>query len=71
MTKQEMSEKTVQKYRFEDLAELYLDKDQQVEFDDELDSQSDSEKDDSEDRESTGLLPGYTADGLRIRSQKS
>ena len=50
------AQKTMLTYKFEDLAELYVDKDDQgCEFDDELDSQSNSDGDYSdEDAESTG-----------------
>ena len=56
MLKSAAAQKTRQTYRFEDLAELYVDKDDQgCEFDDEIDSQSNSDGDYSdEDAESTG-----------------
>ena len=50
------NQKSMNTYRFDDLAELFVDKDNQgCEFDDDLESQSNSDGDYSdEDQESTG-----------------
>lgn len=63
----ELSKKGPQTYKFADLAELIVEKEEDL-FDDELESNSDSDYDDSETGESTGQLPGSS---LRIKQMRS